>query len=143
MKERLTNLIEALGMNINSFSKHIGVAEGTTRMYIDRGSKPKSDYMEKVFRAIENLNPRWWLTGEGEMFLLNEKPDHTSVQTKDDHSSRSKAQAKGGNVKSENRVGADNTSIIDFLRKELDDCKKALEAERNRYHELVQSKQRN
>lgn len=68
MKERLIMLIEALNLNTSSFSKLIGAPEATTRMYLDRGSKPKSDYLEKVVRSIENLNAEWLLTGDGNMF---------------------------------------------------------------------------
>lgn len=61
-------------MNPRSFSIRIGANDGTTRMYIDRGSKPSSDYLEKIVRSIDGVNANWLLTGEGEMFTtdLNE-----------------------------------------------------------------------
>ena len=68
MKERLLKLIEALGMNVLSFSKYIGVSDGTTRMYTTRGSKPGSDYLEKIILANDRINIEWLLTGKGEMF---------------------------------------------------------------------------
>lgn len=71
MKERLLKLIEALGFNVLSFSKFIGVSDGTTRMYTTRGSKPGAEYLEKIIRANNRINIEWLLTGEGEMF----KPD--------------------------------------------------------------------
>ncbi|GAB2540175.1 S24 family peptidase [Rufibacter soli] len=69
-------------MNINSFSKYVGVNEGTTRNYIDRGSKPGIEYLEKVFRSVEGLNASWLLTGEGDPFIKggNSKEKDTQLQ---------------------------------------------------------------
>ncbi|MGV3588508.1 MAG: LexA family transcriptional regulator [Adhaeribacter sp.] len=75
MKERLLKLIEALGMNVLSFSKYIGVSDGTTRMYTTRGSKPGSDYLEKIILANDRINIEWLLTGRGEMF----RPDSSTL----------------------------------------------------------------
>ena len=70
-------MIEALGMNVLSFSKYIGVSDGTTRMYTTRGSKPGSDYLEKIILADERINIEWLLTGKGELF----RPDLAPKQT--------------------------------------------------------------
>lgn len=79
IKERLTELINALYSNIedfpkrmNAFSRSIDAPESTTRSYVDRGSKPSVDYLEKVARAIVNINTEWLLTGEGDMFKTPE-----------------------------------------------------------------------
>ncbi|GEO06444.1 transcriptional regulator [Adhaeribacter aerolatus] len=74
MKERLLKLIDALGMNVLSFSKYIGVSDGTTRMYTTRGSKPGSDYLEKIILANDRINIEWLLTGRGEMFRSDSSP---------------------------------------------------------------------
>jgi len=55
-------------MNVLSFSNYIGVSDGTTRMYTTRGSKPGSDYLEKIILANDRINIEWLLTGKGEMF---------------------------------------------------------------------------
>ncbi|PSR54199.1 hypothetical protein AHMF7605_12030 [Adhaeribacter arboris] len=73
MKERIKELIKALSEEKIDFFSLIGISKDTVRMYTDRGSKPKSDFMEKVYRSIENLNPEWWLTGQGEMFIKSNK----------------------------------------------------------------------
>lgn len=69
INQRLKILIEALGMNIRSFSKKLGVSDSTTRNYIDKGSKPPADYIAQVASSIERINPAWLLLGKGEMFL--------------------------------------------------------------------------
>lgn len=86
MKERLLKLIEALGMNVLSFSNYIGVSDGTTRMYTTRGSKPGSDYLEKIILANDRINIEWLLTGKGEMFrpdtwprTMPEKTNHPEI----------------------------------------------------------------
>lgn len=68
VNERIKILIKALSLNPRSFSEYIGAKEATTRSYLDRGSKPSSDYLELIARAIVNINTNWLLTGEGEPF---------------------------------------------------------------------------
>lgn len=80
MKDRLLKLIEALGMNVLSFSNYIGVSDGTTRMYTTRGSKPGSDYLEKIILANERINIEWLLTGKGEMFRPEPTPPKTAIE---------------------------------------------------------------
>lgn len=74
INQRLNLLIEALNLNPSSFGKRTSIKDGTLRMYIDRGSKPSSEVLEKIVRAIPNVNAAWLLTGDGEMFVAESKP---------------------------------------------------------------------
>lgn len=69
VNERLRILVKTLGISIRAFSASIGVADTTTRNYLDRGTTPKSDFLTKVMRQYEGIDPNWLLTGEGEMML--------------------------------------------------------------------------
>lgn len=69
INQRLKILVESLKMNIRSFSKAYNVHEGNLRNYIDRGSKPPAEFISVLMQSIDNINPRWILLGEGEMFL--------------------------------------------------------------------------
>lgn len=75
--ERLTFLIEHYNMSVRAFSSAIGATDTNTRNYIDRGSKPNSEYLEKLLRRFNDINPSWLLLGEGEPF--NGETPNTSV----------------------------------------------------------------
>lgn len=84
IKQRLTDLIDDLFPDIPDFSKRmsafsrmVDAPESTTRSYVDRGSKPSVDYLEKVARAIVNINSEWLLTGEGGMYKKKEVKEYT------------------------------------------------------------------
>ncbi len=69
ISQRLKILIEKLGLDTRSFSQALGVSEGTTRNYFNRGSKPNADYLEKLSISFESANLHWLLTGNGEPLI--------------------------------------------------------------------------
>ncbi|WP_310393651.1 helix-turn-helix transcriptional regulator [Hymenobacter sp.] len=69
INERIKFLIEKSGMSVRAFSSAIGVTDTNTRNYIDRGSKPNSEFLEKLIRRFSDTNPTWLLLGEGQPFL--------------------------------------------------------------------------
>ncbi|UOR06487.1 helix-turn-helix transcriptional regulator [Hymenobacter aerilatus] len=73
INQRLKILIEALDLKTGSFSRALGVSETNVRNYIERGSKPSSDFLEKLIRHFEHINSTWLLTGQGEMFLNEQR----------------------------------------------------------------------
>lgn len=52
----------------------IGSSDTNTRNYLDRGSKPGADYLERILRRFETVNGTWLLTGKGEPFLVAPVP---------------------------------------------------------------------
>jgi hypothetical protein len=69
INERIKFIIDKLGMSVRGFSAELGVSDTNTRNYIDRGSKPNSDYLQKVLRRFDSINPTWLLLGDGEPFI--------------------------------------------------------------------------
>ncbi|RZJ94734.1 MAG: hypothetical protein EOO60_02350 [Hymenobacter sp.] len=67
-------------MSVRAFSTAIGVSDTNTRNYLDRGSKPNTDYIEKVLRRFNDTNPTWLLLGQGEPFL-SDTPHSGEVST--------------------------------------------------------------
>lgn len=80
INERIKFLIEKSGMSVRAFSNAIGATDTNTRNYIDRGSKPNSDFLEKLLRRFNDTNPTWLLLGEGDPFLLK-KPNSIELHT--------------------------------------------------------------
>lgn len=76
INERIKFLIEALGMSARGFSTAIGASDTNTRNYLDRGSKPGADYIEKVLLRFETVNSKWLLTGLGEPFISPTSENH-------------------------------------------------------------------
>lgn len=68
INQRIKILIDELGLNIGTFSRALDVGETNVRNYISRGSKPSSDFLEKVARHFERVNITWLLTGVGSVF---------------------------------------------------------------------------
>lgn len=75
INERIALLVNELGMNKNSFSKKIGLANNTVLENIvgRRQSKPGFEVLNKIILSIENVSSRWLMTGEGEMLLSGEE----------------------------------------------------------------------
>lgn len=69
MSERLKFLMSALGLKVGPFARTMGVSDTNVRNYLDRGSKPSSEFLENLIRNFDTINPSWLLTGEGEPFL--------------------------------------------------------------------------
>ncbi|WP_210516448.1 helix-turn-helix domain-containing protein [Hymenobacter terricola] len=67
--QRLKILIQALGLKVRTFAQALNVSETTVRNYLDRGSKPSSDFLESIIIHFEKTNPVFLLTGNGQPLL--------------------------------------------------------------------------
>lgn len=74
INERLKFLIEKYGLSVRAFSAAIGATDTNTRNYIDRGSKPNAEYLGKLLKRFNDINPTWLLLGEGEPFRPGTTP---------------------------------------------------------------------
>ena len=67
--QRLKQLIDALGMNINSFSKECGYpSSATIWRIVDDNKKPSTPTLDKICNRFPQVNREWLLTGLGNMF---------------------------------------------------------------------------
>lgn len=75
INERIEVLIKHLGYNTYSFSKQLAVASSSTLPNIlkNRRRKPSFDVINRILTRFTNINARWLITGEGEMFMKNVK----------------------------------------------------------------------
>lgn len=73
INDRIKLIIDHLGMNINSYSKHIGLSNDVTirNIVAGRKSKPSFDVLMKIILSIDRVNIEWLLLGNGEMLLKN------------------------------------------------------------------------
>ena len=68
--ERLEELINALGHNLNSFSMECGYQNATTIWsIIAKKKKPSTPTLNKICNAFPNVNRRWLISGNESMFI--------------------------------------------------------------------------
>ena len=67
--QKVTLLIEALDLNVNSFSKQLGISTTSIQNIVgDRKSKPSFDLLSKIITTFD-VNPDWiFFNGDHEMF---------------------------------------------------------------------------
>lgn len=72
--ERIALLIKELGLNKNSFSKEIGLKNNSTITNIINNPErsPSYDIIFRIVSKWEQLNIRWLIAGQGEMFSIGE-----------------------------------------------------------------------
>ena len=85
--ERLQTIVNELFEGRKaSFAKCIGIAPTSVSNYLskERASKPSSDLLEKIINSVDYINPRWLLTGEGEMLSTITESDKTLIISSSD-----------------------------------------------------------
>jgi len=72
--ERISLLIKELGLNKNSFSKEIGLKNNSTITNIinNPDRNPSYDVIFRIVTRWDQLNIRWLIAGQGEMFSIAE-----------------------------------------------------------------------
>jgi len=76
--QRIDLLINALNLNINSFSKECGYpTSATIWRLINEGAKPSNPTLNKICNRFPQVNREWLMTGYGSMFTIQENDDLT------------------------------------------------------------------
>ena len=76
--QRIDLLINALNLNINSFSKECGYpTSATIWRLINEGAKPSNPTLNKICNRFPQVNREWLMTGYGSMFTTQENDDLT------------------------------------------------------------------
>lgn len=73
----MRELIDTLGISIYKLANDSGISSQTLTNNINRGVTPNSETISKILLLYKDVNARWLLTGEGEMF------DTAVVETKE------------------------------------------------------------
>jgi transcriptional regulator with XRE-family HTH domain len=66
--QRIKFLIDSQKISVRRFAQTLDVGETNIRNYIDKGTKPSSDVLEKIVRAFPLVNLAWLITGEGQPY---------------------------------------------------------------------------
>ncbi|MBS4012359.1 MAG: helix-turn-helix transcriptional regulator [Bacteroidetes bacterium] len=80
INKRIEVLIQNLGLNINSFSKKIGIQNNVTIGNIIKGRQsPGYTTIMMILKTFPNLNTDWLIKGEGNMFNDNATEESVSM----------------------------------------------------------------
>ncbi|MDO7876027.1 hypothetical protein Q5H93_14885 [Hymenobacter sp. ASUV-10] len=82
INQRIKFLIEKLGLSVRGFSAALDTPVSTTRNYLDKETKPSTDYIERISEHFKTVNIHWLITGQGEPFIGEAPTQHTSTRIK-------------------------------------------------------------
>ena len=70
--ERLSILIKRLNLTAEKFAIEIGEDKGSVSKWINNKVKPGYDALSKIVEKFQNVDSKWLLGGEGNIFILSE-----------------------------------------------------------------------
>ncbi|MDX8339571.1 helix-turn-helix transcriptional regulator [Draconibacterium sp. IB214405] len=81
MKDRIKNFIEAKGISAGELAAVLDVQRSNISHILNGRNKPGASFIERLLVEFPDLNARWLLTGQGDMFN-GEAPVTISPQQK-------------------------------------------------------------
>ena len=130
INQRLKFLLQQLGVSARTFSEMIGEKSSNTQNYVgSRGSMPGADYLEKVLRHFESINPTWLLLGEGEPFKDGSSPAQN--QTNISGNKNIVASGKGSKATLENSALTDCEKERDSYKSKFDNAQTEIQSLRD------------
>ncbi len=78
VNERIREIIRFINVSDRRFAEMIGVPQTTISNLFNRQTEPSYKILNAIINHFEFINPKWLLTGEGEM--KNPEYDHQSLQ---------------------------------------------------------------
>jgi phage repressor protein C with HTH and peptisase S24 domain len=111
-------------MSVRAFSAALDTPASTTRNYLDKGTKPSTDYIERIAEHFNTVNIHWLITGQGEHFLST-APQTSTTQTGNlnQAGNSNKQTIKGTKGGVQANSGGNNTINV-----QLDNCQRDLVA---------------
>jgi hypothetical protein len=126
INERLSFLLNALKLSARAFSESIGEKPTITQNYVGtQNSMPATDYLEKILKQFDSINPTWLLMGDGEPFKEGAAPNQNETNISGDKNTV--ASGKGGKAIRNYYNLTDCERERDMLRAERDGLTKQIE----------------
>ncbi|MBN1925723.1 MAG: helix-turn-helix transcriptional regulator [Prolixibacteraceae bacterium] len=76
MKDRIIKLIESEGLTASEFADRVGVQRSNISHVLSGRNQPGFTFIQKILETFTNLNSRWLITGQGEMYEKSEMNEH-------------------------------------------------------------------
>ncbi len=75
INDRINKIIERENLTIASFARKINIGDQTVRsVCVMKRNRPSYEFITKIVQTFDWLNPKWLLTGEGNMEIDNREP---------------------------------------------------------------------
>ncbi len=69
MKDRIIKFIEAEHISAAEFADKIGVQRSSVSHVLNGRNNPGFSFIQKILESFSNINSRWLLTGEGDIYI--------------------------------------------------------------------------
>ena len=73
MEERIRHILKEKNLSAVRLAEIMGVQPSSISHLISGRNKPNYDFITKLLRSFPEINPDWFLLGEGEMFRNRKK----------------------------------------------------------------------
>ncbi|GAB3638254.1 hypothetical protein GCM10027422_38440 [Hymenobacter arcticus] len=121
-------MLKSFQLSARAFSETIGEKPTITQNYVGiRNSMPGADYLEKVMKRFDSINPTWLLVGEGEPFKEGSAPNQNQTNISGKKNTVAVAGTNNGTATTNNYNLADCEKERDSLRAERDSLAKQVE----------------
>ena len=111
-------------MSVRAFSTSLGAPASTTRNYLDKDTKPSSDYIERIVAHFDDVNLNWLVAGKGEPFLSNKSDSNTTQTGNFNQAGTGNTQKIKGNKNNVQNNSGDHAKITNNVK--LENCKRDL-----------------
>jgi hypothetical protein len=128
VNERIKILVDSLGISVRAFSELVGESNSNVNNYIgERQSMPPVAFLEKIVYHIENINPKWLITGREEPFIGDGPTLPVKTKISGKKNAVNVAGANHGTATQNNYTIADCEKERDTYKVELDKVQQQVE----------------
>ena len=78
--QRIRHLIKLKNYTIEAFAEKVGTTRSTLNQMFKNDTNPKLPLLQACLRQFPDLNPRWLILGEGEIWETNSSTNSTIVE---------------------------------------------------------------
>jgi transcriptional regulator with XRE-family HTH domain len=138
MKDRITQFLVNENISSAEFADKIGVQRSSVSHILNERNSPSTSFIQKMLSAYKNLNPRWLLLGEGNMFssqeIINQEPSLFPYTQEDDSTSALNYKSKDETVKNQTFV---NNNVLQNQQLDFKSIKSREQIEQKEVNENV------
>ena len=129
MVERIKLILQAKNISVAQFTDEIKVQRSGMSHILSGRNKPSLDFVMKVLKRYPEINPSWFLFGEGEMYVseVREKEQPTLFSADDERQNNEVSLRQNEDAKSKEDIMALSN---DFSNNVADECKPCIQGQK-------------
>lgn len=79
MKDRIKQIMEAVGLSQQDFAKELGISAASLSSIFTGRTNPTNNHVMAIHRVFPQINVNWLLFGEGDMIMKNQATNAPSL----------------------------------------------------------------